>query len=130
VKSRMVLVTEDPSFIDDVRRAVGRTHTVLTCLGPAQGGCLMDKRGTCPLVSRSELTLVDSPPTGDFFDHYHGIPSILYAERLAQAHPGTEVLMCNPAVQPNQPSAFLTRTQALDLINQRFTDTRGEIDEG
>jgi len=125
----MLLVTEDPSFIDDVRDAIGVTHDVVTCLGPAQVGCLMESRGTCPLVSRSAIALVDSPPTGDFFDHYRGIPSILYAERLARAHPGTEVLMCNPAAQREQPSAFLTRTKALELIKQRFTDMRGETDE-
>lgn len=131
MKRRVLVVTEDPAFANDVRDAAGPETAVLTCLGPAQIGCLMDKRGSCALAARSDVALVDSPPTGDFFDHYRGIPSILYAERLARAHPDTQVVLCNAAVRGDHPSAFLPRGSALRLIEQAIAeDQRGEIDEG
>ena len=130
MKKRVLIVTEDPAFAHAVRELVGPTGSVVTCLGPAQQRCMLDERGSCPLAAGSELALVDSPGSGDFFDHYRGIPSVTYAERLAEAHPGTEVLLCKAADLNNQPSAFLTRLGAFQRIQQAFaSETRGDVDE-
>lgn len=92
----------------------------------------MDRDGRCSLAENSEFALVDSPVTGAYVDHYHGIPSISYAERLAETHPGTEVILCDPLLHCDAPSAFLSREAALLLIQEKSSSDgrRGEIDEG
>lgn len=94
----------------------------------------MDRDGRCSLAENSEFALVDSPVTGAFYDHYHGIPAISYAERLAETHPGTEVILCDPLQHGEVPSAFLAREVALQVIQEKEKSSshgpRGEIDEG
>ena len=129
---RVLVVTEDPSFVEEVRSKFGGVRQIVACLGPAQRSCLMDRYGMCSLAEHSEFVLVDSPATGAFNDHYHGIPAISYAERLAETHPRTEVIMCDPLRHGEGPSAFLSRQAALQVIEEESPsgDPRGEIDEG
>lgn len=127
---RVLLVTEDASFVEEVREALD-SFDVVACMGPAQRSCLMGRDGVCALAKRSDVALVDAPVTGEFFDHYHGIPAISYAEHLAEAHPETEVVLCDPLRHGDVPSAFLSRDAALHLLEEKGRDEpRGEIDEG
>lgn len=115
---RVLVVTEDPAFLEQVRDRLS-SFEVVACMGPAQRTCLMERDGVCALAQRSDLALVDSPVTGEFFDHYHGIPAISYAEHLAETHPGTEVILCDPVRHGEVPSAFLSRESALHLIEEK-----------
>ena len=115
---RVLVVTEDPAFLEEARRRLS-SFEVVACMGPAQRSCLMERDGVCALAQRSDLALVDSPVTGEFFDHYRGIPSISYAEHLAEAHPDTEVILCDPVRHGEVPSAFLSRDAALHLIEEK-----------
>jgi len=127
---RLLVVTEDPVFLEAVR---GRLNSfdVVACMGPAQRSCLMERDGVCGLARRSDLALVDSPVTGEFFDHYHGIPAISYAERLAEAHPDTEVVLCDASRHGEIPNAFLSRDTAMQLIESKsMAEPKGEVDEG
>ena len=129
MRKRVLVVTEDPDFLEAVRERLNPLD-VVACMGPAQRSCLMDRDGVCSLAQRSELALVDSPVTGEFFDHYHGIPAISYAERLAEAHPDTEVVLCDASRHGEIPSAFLSRDAALRLIESKnMAGPRGEADE-
>jgi hypothetical protein len=121
MRKRVLVVTEDPDFLEVVRERLD-TFDVVACMGPAQRSCLMDRDGVCGLAQRSDLVLVDSPVTGEFFDHYHGIPAISYAERLAGAHPDTEVVLCDPVRHGEVPNAFLSRDAALHLIEEKSDD--------
>ena len=126
---RVLVITEDPAFLEETRERL-RSLEVVACMGPAQRSCLMERDGVCALAQRSDVALVDSPITGQFFDHYRGIPSISYAERLAEAHPDTAVILCDPVRHGRVPSAFLSREAALNLIEEKSVSPRGDNDEG
>src|SRR5688572_28149574 len=130
-RKRVLIVTEDPAFLETVRKTLD-SFDVVACMGPGQRACLMDRDGVCALAQRSDVALVDTPVTGEFFDHYRGIPAITYAEHLAEAHPDTEVVLCDPLRHGDVPSAFLSRDAALSLIEEKGhgDTTRGETDEG
>lgn len=112
---RVLVVTEDPYFIEEVRARLGTRATVSACLGPGHARCAMEERGICGLAQAADLALVDVPATGCFHDHYRGIPAISYAERLAETHPRTRVVMCT-SVASTERSAFLPRSEALDIL--------------
>lgn len=129
--TRVLIVTEDPFFVETTRNELGADFQVTACLGPAQRACLMERDGTCALAQHSRFVLVDSPVTGVFYDHYHGIPTISYASRLADAHPGANVVMCDPVAHGEVPSAFMPRADAVALIRRAgVRHPKGESDEG
>ena len=118
---RVLLVTEDADFIPEARDFLGPDVALVACMGPAQRTCLMERDGVCALCQRATVALVDAPVTGSFFDHYDGIPALRYAEELAEAHPHTEVVLCDPVQHGQIPSAFLSRTEALELVRAKVS---------
>jgi hypothetical protein len=113
--NRVLVVTEDPTFIQEVRSELGGEAAVVACLGPGQGHCAMEHRGTCSLAAGADYVLVDVPAGGTFHDHYKGIAGISYAEKLAETHLGSAVALCMDDA-PDPPSAFLRRADVLALI--------------
>ena len=122
-------MTEDPAFAAEVRDGLGPDAFVATCLGPGQGHCLMEERGSCGLASRADFVLVDVPAGGAFYDHYRGMPAITYAGRLAEIHPSTDVILCS-ADESGGRRAFLTRPDAIAFITSNEAEKRGEDDDG
>lgn len=124
---RTLVVTEDPDFIVEMRSLVDPAISVIACLGPGQGHCAMEQHGTCPLAEKADLVVVDAPCDGAFHDHYKGIPAISYAEKLAETHPQTRVVLCSP-VERSGASAFSTRHEVVGLIVGRDSVMKGETD--
>lgn len=93
-RSGVLVVSEDPSFIQRVRETVSEMGVrVIACLGPAASPCFLDDTGMCPLAAGVSVVLVDAPPGGAFRYHWHEIGAADYAERLQRAHPGTFVIV-------------------------------------
>jgi methyl coenzyme M reductase subunit C len=117
--NRVLVVTEDPAFIQEVRSELGGAAAVVACLG--QGHCAMKQRGTCSLAAGADYVLVDVPAGGAFHDHHKGIAGITYAERLAETHPDSSVALCM-ADAPQPPNAFLKRTDVLAIVSADMTN--------
>ena len=92
-RDRVLVVTEDPSFIADIRAvAEAERARVIACLGPAASPCFLDTLGRCPLAASCRVVVVESPPSGSFKYRLKDIPAGEYAERLQRVHPNTHVL--------------------------------------
>ena len=93
LRDRVLVVTEDPSFIRRVRLvAEAEGATVTACLGPAASPCLLDENESCALASRCRVVIVESPPGGNFRYHLKDVSAGAYAECLQRAHPGSYVM--------------------------------------
>jgi len=127
--SRVLLVTEDPFFIEEARVVLeGAGARVISCLGPAHTACNLYARGSCPLAQRSSMALVDSPAGGDFRYHATAISSGEYAEDLQRSHPDTHVLICGAAIGSAGPTGEVTTTedrqQALFVLTRLLRSRR------
>ena len=93
-KSGVLVVSEDPAFIERVRATVTESGLrLIACLGPTASPCFLDDSGVCPLAAGASIALVDAPPGGSFRYHWHQVPAAEYAEKLQRAHPGTFVVV-------------------------------------
>lgn len=90
----VLVVSEDPGYIDSVYdRLTPLGATVVGCLGPASSPCQLDVKKTCSLASHARIVLIDAPPSGDFYGRSASVSAADYASRLAQAHPGSLILV-------------------------------------
>jgi hypothetical protein len=90
----ILVVSEDPFFLDavhgDLTALGGR---VTGCMGPAQSVCELLEHGYCPLADHADVVIVDTPATGAFARGRVSIPAGTYAQRLAERHPCSLVLL-------------------------------------
>lgn len=128
-RPRVLAVSEDPDYIQDLRGAVEeRGATLVACLGPAASPCFLDKREVCPLAASSDIVLIDAPPSGCFKNHSLEIEAGDYAERLQRAHPDILVVLVAPIegagptgevmVTEGRTSAYLLLDQLLQRLEQ------------
>lgn len=121
VRDRVLVVTEDPSLITEVRAVADSEGTrVIACLGPAASPCFLDDKGLCPLAASCRVVIVESPPGGSFKHHLTDIAAGDYAARLQRAHPGSYVLFIparNALSGPTGEVAVVTdRSDSLHLL--------------
>lgn len=119
---RILVVTEDPFFIEEVRDRFRPTGSkVMACLGPSQSPCLMEVSGTCTLAEHSSIVVVDSPRSGVFAGRWGMIPAGTYAEKLSQRHPDSFVILAGAPVglagATGEVASVRHRAAALDLIS-------------
>lgn len=92
--TRVVIVSEDPAFIEEVRGELEDASTkIVACLGPTASPCHLDDKQACPLVGRSQIVLIDAPAGGYFRRHWKQVAAWDYADRLQKAHPLSLVVL-------------------------------------
>jgi hypothetical protein len=120
-KPGVLLVTEDPFFIEEARSALGSDGIrMVACLGPAHSSCPLLEHGSCSIAEHVGVVLVDSPSTGAFSHHAFSIAAGEYAETLQSHHPSSRVLLSGAPVGHSGPTGEVIctedRTQSLSLI--------------
>lgn len=96
-RQRVLVVTEDPEFIEQARTTLGPDGLeTCACLGPAQADCLLDTKGSCSLADSARAVIVHAPDSGVFRRHEREISATDYTERLARSHPRTFVVLTSP----------------------------------
>ena len=120
-RDRILVVTEDPSFIEQVRAAFdGEGTDVIGCLGPTASTCFLLVEGLCPLAEGCRVVVVESPPGGSFKNHLTDIVAGDYAERLQRAHPDAFVLLIPASSDPSGPTGEIAvvgdRRESIHLL--------------
>ena len=91
----VLVVSEDPFYLGaahgELTRLGGR---VVGCTGPAQSTCELYEHGFCPFAEHADVVIVDPPASGSFSRWEVSIPAGTYADRLAERHDRSLVLLC------------------------------------
>jgi len=93
-RKSVLVVSEDPTFIANIRERFAGIGAVVACVGPGDGRCNLDLKGACRLVDHADVAIVDPPPSGAFSRAWHKVPATDYAERIAAHYPETFVILC------------------------------------
>ncbi|MGI8708921.1 MAG: hypothetical protein ACR2LG_12095 [Actinomycetota bacterium] len=118
---RVLVVSEDPCFIERARAIVGTEGgRLIACLGPTASPCILDEKLVCPLAARTAVALVDAPAGGVFRHHWREIPAGDYAVRLQRAHPQTFVILSVLAVGQAGPTGEVAVGEGRDEALQQL----------
>lgn len=118
-RSRLLVVSEDPAFVEQVRSAVAVGVQVVACLGPTASDCVLEDQASCPLAERSSVVLVDQPPGGVFRYHWKHLSAPDYADLLQRVHPSAVVLLTSgesPSDEHREGVPYMARVTALRLL--------------
>ena len=91
----VLVVSENPRLLHHAfERLQPLGLSVAGCLGPAQGPCALETADRCPLATRADVVIIDSPPAGAFTHHIRAIPVGDYAAAIEERHPDTFTILC------------------------------------